>query len=523
MLRRTLLGVVILGRFALCNPQISSDKTEASNKSAEVLRQIDIDRIKSSLVFLASDSLQGRETAGPGEKKAAEFIASQFKSFGLKPLGDSGTYFQHFTVSTYGIGDSTFVEGDGKYFRFGKDVLLSPFGAGDTTITAPVVFAGYGFESDSSSDYDGIDARGKIVMLLDGNPKSADTADPMVRTGLYKRSNAMRHGAVAIIIIVRGGDAGFSKLQERMGSLFGAKSMTLESEAKGSRRATSLQMLYMKESAADDFLKRTGVTTEQIAAGIDSAKIPAMKLLDKATVNVRLEFEKRQSENIVGVLEGSDPDLKNEYVVYSAHYDHLGMTNSGMVYHGADDNASGTSTVIGIANAYSKSNAKPKRSIMFLTVSGEEKGLLGSDYFTNHPVVPIKDIVADLNTDMDGRIDTGYVKSPTDYIYVIGSKRLSSELDSLLVAADSESVRIKLDYSFDSDNDPNKYYYRSDHYNFARRNIPVIFFFDGNNPDYHKPTDTSDKIDFRLMKQRASLILMTGWKVANIENRLRPN
>jgi Zn-dependent M28 family amino/carboxypeptidase len=242
-----------------------------------------------------------------------------------------------------------------------------------------------------------------------------------------------------------------------------------------------------------------------------------------ATVRVDLVSEIRQSENVVGMLEGSDDSSKNQYVVYSAHYDHLGKTPAGIIYHGADDNASGTSTVLGIAETYSNIKIRPKRSIIFLTVSGEEKGLLGSSYFTLHPTVPIKDIVTDLNTDMDGRIDTSYINRDSNYVFVIGSKRLSTELDSLLVSADSESVKIKLDYSFDSDNDPNQFYYRSDHYNFAKKDIPVIFFFDGNHPDYHKPTDTSDKIDFPILEERAKLIFMTGWKVANLDWRLRLN
>ncbi len=238
-------------------------------------------------------------------------------------------------------------------------------------------------------------------------------------------------------------------------------------------------------------------------------------------MKIYLVSEIRQSENVVGMLDGTS--IRNEYVVYSAHYDHLGITPDGVIYHGADDNASGTSTVLGIAEAYSKSKIKPKRSIIFLTVSGEEKGLLGSEYFTSHPTVPIKDIVTDLNTDMDGRVDTAYLSRNDNYVFVIGSNRLSNELDSLLIAADSQSVKIKLDYAFDSDNDPNQFYYRSDHYNFARKNIPIVFFFDGNHPDYHKPTDTSDKINFPLLEERAKLIFMTGWKVANLGWRLRLN
>lgn len=532
--RRYLLALAALGTFAFSDPHGIGNKTNAEYETAGVkaARLINLRDIKSALIFLASDSLQGRETTEPGQKMAAKFIAERFKSFGLKPLGDNGTYLQHFAVNVHYISDSSFVAVNGKYFWNSKDLIVMPFGAADTEVTAPLVFAGYGFESDSYSDYKGLDVKNKIVILLDGNPPFADTTDAMVRTGLYKRTNAARHGAAAVLVIIRGGDKKFSEFQQKLGSLLGRKSMALVSDDKETMQAAPMQMLSVSENTANKILKDRSVTVEQLAEEIASSNIHASMELNKATVDVKINSEKRTMENVVGMLEGADPDLKNEFVVYSAHYDHLGKTPDGIIYHGADDDASGTSTVLGIAEAYAKSEIKPKRSIIFLTVTGEEKGLLGSNYFTSHPAVPLKDIVADLNTDMDGRIDTVHVptfvgipqggtKKDSNYIYVIGSKKLSTELDSLLAAADSQSVKMNLDYSYDTDNDPNRFYYRSDHYNFAKKNIPIIFFFNGTHADYHKPTDTSDKIDFPLLEKRAALVFLTGWKVANLNWRLR--
>ena len=494
---------------------------EQKKEGVQALAQFNIVHVREALAYLASDSLEGRETSEPGQKEAAAFIAKKFKDLGLKPLGDSGTFLQHFFVNVNYISDSSFVETDGSYYWGNKDIVVMPFGAGDTAITAPVVFAGYGFESDNYSDYDGMDVKGKIVILLDGNPPFADSSSIMIKTGLYKRGNAVKHGAAAVLLAVKGGKTGFAKIYQHFESLFGNKPMRLNTGIKSSQTPTKLQTIYIDEDLANQFLRRQGTDLEIVSRKLDSLQKPESMMLGSASVYIKLESETRLTENVIGMIEGTS--LKNEYVVYSAHYDHLGKSPEGDVYHGADDNASGTCTVLGIAEMYAKSNLRPKRSVIFLTVTGEEKGLLGSDYFTAHPTVPIANIVADLNTDMDGRIDTSYLRKDSNYVFVIGSKRLSKELDSLLVSADSESVRIKLDYSFDSDNDPNQFYYRSDQYNFARRNIPVVFFFDGNIPEYHKPTDTIDKIDFPILEERAKLIFLTGWKAANLDWRLLLN
>lgn len=522
---RSLLLLAFLSSFVFAGsgkggPRSSdSSNVDYGTAGPEALQFFNVADVRYALTYLASDSLQGRETTEPGQKRAADFIVRRFKELGLKPLGDGGTYLQHFLVDVHYISDSSFIEADGKYFQNNKDFYVMPFGAGSTMITAPAVFAGYGFENDTYSNYKGIDASGKVVILLNGNPPFADTSDIMVNSQLYKRTNAAKHGAVAVLIVAKGDE--FAKTRQRFASMFGNKTMTLDNGIKETRTAAQIQMVYIKAEVANSLLEAHGTSVEELSKRIDSSKLSASMELGSVTVRIDLVSEIRQSENVVGMLEGTS--IGNEYVVYSAHYDHLGMTPDGVIYHGADDNASGTSTVLGIAEAYSKSKIKPKRSIIFLTVSGEEKGLLGSEYFTSHPTVPIKDIVTDLNTDMDGRVDTSYLNRDNNYVFVIGSKRLSNELDSLMIAADSQSVEIKLDYAFDSANDPNQFYYRSDHYNFAKKNIPVVFFFDGNHPDYHKPTDTSDKINFPLLEERAKLIFMTGWKVANLDWRLRLN
>lgn len=227
----------------------------------------------------------------------------------------------------------------------------------------------------------------------------------------------------------------------------------------------------------------------------------------------------KDSENVVAFIEGSE--FPEEIVVLSAHYDHVGMKN-GEIYNGADDDGSGTVSLLEIAQAFqqAKNNGQgPKRSILFLHVTGEEIGLYGSRYYTENPIFPLENTVCNLNTDMIGRIDPNKKENP-NYIYLIGSDKLSQELHDISEQVNSTYTQLELDYTFNDENDPNRFYYRSDHYNFAKNNIPVIFYFNGVHEDYHQPTDTPDKIEYELMAKRAQLIFQTAWEVANQDTRL---
>lgn len=225
------------------------------------------------------------------------------------------------------------------------------------------------------------------------------------------------------------------------------------------------------------------------------------------------------SENVMAYIRGNEKP--NELVIISAHYDHLGNKGD-EIYYGADDNASGTSAVLAIAKAFQKAEKKgngSKRSILFLHFTGEEEGLYGSKYYTAHPIFPLSNTVSNLNIDMVGRIDEKHVNNP-EYIYLIGSDKLSSELHEISEEANNKYTGLELDYTFNDENDPNRYYYRSDHYNFAKNNIPVIFYFNGVHEDYHQPTDTPDKIDFEILTKRTQLIFYTAWEIANRNQRL---
>jgi len=226
------------------------------------------------------------------------------------------------------------------------------------------------------------------------------------------------------------------------------------------------------------------------------------------------------SENVVAFIKGST--YPNQYVIISAHYDHLGKRN-GRLYPGADDDGSGTSAVLEIAEAFklaSKSSHRPKRSVVFLNLTGEEEGLFGSKYYTENPIFPLENTVANLNIDMIGRIDEQHIKNP-NFVYLIGSDKLSTELHNISEKANATFTHLNLDYKYNDEKDPNRFYYRSDHYNFARHNIPIIFYFNGVHDDYHQPSDTPDKINYDLLKKRAQLVFYTAWELANRSKRIK--
>jgi Zn-dependent M28 family amino/carboxypeptidase len=229
------------------------------------------------------------------------------------------------------------------------------------------------------------------------------------------------------------------------------------------------------------------------------------------------------SENVIAFIEGCEKP--EEVLIISAHLDHIGVTSKGEINYGADDDGSGTVSIIEIAEAFQlakKEGHCPRRSIVFLHVTAEEIGLFGSKYYTEHPVFPLENTIANLNIDMIGRVDNTHKETP-NYLYLIGSDRLSQDLHNVSDSINKATVNINLDYSFNKKNDPNRFYYRSDHYNFAKHNIPVIFYFNGVHDDYHKPSDTPDKINYDLLERRARLIFYTAWELVNRETRVQLN
>ncbi len=256
-------------------------------------------------------------------------------------------------------------------------------------------------------------------------------------------------------------------------------------------------------------------------AGIKAAKGTTNYL---QAMELKIKENLVQTENVVAFIEGSE--FPNEYLVISSHLDHIGINSKGEINNGADDDGTGTVALLEIAEAFKQAkdqNQGPKRSIIFLHVTGEEKGLLGSKYYSENPLYPLADTMVNLNVDMIGRVNPKRETNDPNYIYLIGADKLSQELHDISEATNKKYTQLSLDYTYNDEKDPNRFYYRSDHYNFAKKNIPVIFYFSGTHEDYHKPGDTPDKILYPTLEKRTRLIFYTAWELANRNERIKLN
>jgi hypothetical protein len=481
---------------------------------------INANDIRSYLTYLASDSLQGRETSYQGEKLAADFIAEHFKTFGLRPMGDNGTFLQHYDVDLVRVSDSTSIVirngGEREKFYWTSDFIS--LGARDTVVSGPV--ACVGFMDSKSPPGQKSSLAGRVILVFSGSRQGAAPTPP--GGSLRRTFGAGRRDSGTVATLFVASDTGGASYPRIVSLMFSAGiahgRMVLKGESPRPGRPGP-PTFFVSPSLTDAILRSGGSSLAEARrlASADSLFSPMMLDQVNVTLEVKTLREERQAENVVGLLEGSDPVMKNDVVVFSAHFDHLGTGAGGAIYHGADDNGSGTSMVIDLARAFEKNPVRPKCSLLFLSVSGEEEGLLGSSYYTSHPVVPLEKTVADFNTDMIGRMDSAHQASGAGpYTYLIGSDKISTELDSILRVANRESNNIEFDYDYNNDREPHQYYRRSDHYNFARHGVPIAFFFTGEHADYHKPTDTIDKILFDRIVKIGQVVYYAGWKTANL-------
>ncbi|WP_231582655.1 M28 family peptidase [Pedobacter sp. BMA] len=479
------------------------------------------------LSVLASDEYEGRETGTKGAWMAADYIRNYFKSIGLKgPV--NGDYFQKIDLVNVTLKESH-VTVNGQPKEYQKDYVLTPSLISDkgfTFSTDEIVFVGYAIKKDNYNDFAGTDIKGKVVMMFgSGDPtlKAGARIDRATyRAMLDERAKYFAANQVKAIIII---DPAVDRITENTkqaqnkGRVLVKSNSALEAQNAAPRIAISTAL-------ANDLFKSANTTVADVQKKITDNQAPASQIL---TVPFSASAAKAETavrcENVLGYLEGSDPVLKKEVLVLTGHYDHIGLVNdpnaTDKVNNGADDDGSGTTGVLLMAKAFvdaKKAGKGPKRSILFMTVVGEEKGLWGSDWYSEHPVFPVANTIADLNTDMIGRIGEEYLGKPdsANYIYSVGSKMLSSELHDLNERVNATYTKMKLDYKYDDPKDPEQIYYRSDHYNFAKLGIPIIFFYDGMlQQDYHKPGDEVSKINFPLLAKRAQLTYYTAWELAN--------
>ncbi|MGI4869758.1 MAG: M28 family peptidase [Janthinobacterium lividum] len=497
----------------------------ADPATAYAERYITQENLRRDLSVLASDEYEGRETGTKGQKMAAAYISQQFALDSLTaPVpGTANPYLQTFGLERSAWQPGGTLAAGGTTYQWLTDfyaVGRSPFQAG--AVVQPV-FVGYGIEQGTYSDYAGHDVKGRDVLMLLGEPRTADGKPALSADGTptkwgvdyrAKAALAAQKGARSVFFVSLEPVANFQKMATRLGPRLMQPTIAFADQPAGRApaffvsSALGLKLLGAKEAALKAY---------QTAA----AKAPATGKFKpvKFTVNAAQERTTVSTENVLGFLPGTDK--KDEILVVSAHYDHLGIIN-GQVYNGADDDGSGTVGMLALARAFTRAahaGHGPRRSLLFLANTGEEKGLLGSEYYTSHPVYPLAATVADLNIDMIGRTDVGHEGKP-DYVYVIGSDKLSSQLHAVLLAANEQHGNLNLDFRFNDPEDPNRFYYRSDHYNFAVHKIPVAFFFNGVHADYHEASDEVSKIEFDKLEARARLVFFTAWELANRDERV---
>lgn len=480
---------ILLAGLALAMVLSASAQDKKAMKYAKTITTADLTQY---LSVLASDSLEGRETGEKGQKLAAAYIAGKFKSFGLEapvPTANGNSYFQEFPLKKLSHRTTYLKKGD-EIKKNNEDFLYYSRAETSGEEYIDVVFSG----KKSIDDLTKMDLKGKYVAIVNEELGNWRTALAKLKT-----MNA------AGIILIEEDEARFKSIIARLGGSFNSPKLTLEVDNNVSRIMIGNPSLASWMFGTDyEQLKSAG--TGRVA---------------KVIFNSDYLVEDIMVENVLGFIRGSEKP--EEVLIVTAHYDHIGISPNGEINNGADDDGSGTTAVLEIAQAFAmaaRDGVLPKRSILFMTVSGEEKGLLGSEYYSNHPVFPIANSVTDLNADMVGRVDPEH-EGKGDYIYLIGSDKLSKELHEISEKVNQTYTKIALDYTYNAENDPNRYYYRSDHYNFASKGIPVIFYFNGSHADYHKPTDTIEKINFKMMQKRAQLIFYTAWELANRENRVK--
>lgn len=489
-------------------------------------------QLRDYLSFIASDEMEGRDTPSRGLDTAAKFIAMNMSRWGLRPAGDNGTYFQTIALRRDLIdATQTRVQLNGLSLELGVDYIPTSR-AGD--VSGSLVFAGNGWlvKSKNLDAYQGIDAKGKIAVVfssLSGLPRGVSRADLKGKAGedwIEPGEYARRQGAVGLIVVPDFQFLGNWELNRQRMTERGAVLVEKFQSQATARLPTIVASPRLATVLFQGESQNANTLFERAYGGGELPAPFALGESKRMNITVAPKGEPLSTQNVVAVFEGSDPVLKHEYVALGAHYDHVGTGTRGSadsVFNGADDDGSGTTTLLAVAEALSKAQIKPKRSILFVWHAGEEKGLWGSRYFSEYPTVPLEKIVTQINLDMVGRSkkegDTNTRNlnlSGPDQIYVIGSRMMSTELGELAEALNKSYLNLTYDYRYDDPSDPNRFFYRSDHYNYAKKGIPIIFFFDGEHEDYHRVTDSADKIDYQKMEKVARTVHMTMFEIANL-------
>lgn len=468
------------------------NKIDYAQKYAQTITDAEL---KTHLTVLASDEYEGRETGKSGQKKAAEYLINSFKKSGCSFAPGMNQFEQQFNVIENVPGGSlNFL---GKELSFKTDFIYTNAKAKNTISNLPV------YTTNAAQ----LHASENIVIVE--KLVSTDVRGAFLK---IKEKGLVTSNVKAIVLVAES----FSDVYMYYEHFFTSRSMRLASD----KTEKELPIIIVNSESVKDKLPKK----LKYLFGKGKPKTYT-KELGKLSAELNKDEQLLQSSNVLAFIPGSDPILSKEVVVITAHYDHIGIDN-GVVYNGADDDGTGTVALLELAQAFMtayKEGNGPRRSILIMPVSGEEKGLLGSRYYTENPIIPLANIISDLNIDMIGRDDIPHENTKEEYIYIIGSNMISDDLHNANELANNSYTNLKLDYTFNSKNDPNQFYYRSDHYNFAKNGIPSVFYFSGVHDDYHQPTDDVEKIDFEKVETVAKLVFHTAWILANKTERPAPN
>ena len=517
---------------------------QAQKKGLESINTADLKR---HMLFLSSDELEGRDTGEPGMQIAARYLAVQAEALKLQALDKDEDYLQPYIIEekAYDRENSgiSITAADSSVKQSSLPFYMFPSPAGDhTIIEGEVIFAGYGINSEEHgyNDFENIDIQDKVILIMNRAPMNEEGTEAQFENAKwtdmqnfqYKMQYIMSQQPKAVMLVMDP-KSGMQSIEDINPAIakFLSKSRGLKKEDESAGLLGNMPgMVMVHRQVADQILASAGKNLKDLQVEIDKNLAPQSFLLEGAKVKIELTMETNDLEvyNVFGLIEGSDPHLKDEVVIYVAHYDHIGTDGAGGVFNGADDNASGTVALIEIAEAFKKEKKTPKRSIGILWVSAEEIGLYGSEYFANHPLVPRKNIAAVINLDMVARTKTaedersdrsGLTIQGGDSVKVIGGLQ-----SKILMKINEESLAesgLVGNYQYNNLTDPNRYFYRSDHISFARKNIPVLFYSTGTHRDYHMVGDEEEYLDYDKFLKMARFCYKAGLNVAQYSRSIK--
>ena len=548
-MKKNLLALFLVFTFLLPSAALAQTAVKITPAERKMADEITANQLKDYLYYVASDEMEGRDTPSRGLDLTAKFMATMLSRWGFKPAGDNGTFFQKMALRRDTVdAANAFVEIGGKKFAYGED-FMRVFGNDKGDVSAPIVYAGNGWmiKSKNVNSYQNLDVKGKYIAVygegipsnqyivpLPAGVSAADLKGERGKDWADAVTYARQNGAVGVIVLP-------SKfLQENWDGLrqqFGRTRYYVEklvAPPVAPTTTASMPSIFVASREVTESLF-SGETANPLS-GTAGASFD-LNSSKKINFNIAPKSETVMTQNVVALWEGSDPILKNEMVAIGAHYDHDGVRpnepGADKIWNGADDDGSGTVAVLAIAEALAKAPKRPKRSVLLVWHAGEEKGLWGSEYFNKFPTVDIKNVVAQLNIDMIGRSQNPNNIIPCDRpgkrcneelsganeIYVIGSEMMSSTLGAVTKQTNDAYLKMNYDYRYDDPKDKNRFFFRSDHYNYAVNGIPIVFWFDGVHEDYHQASDSPDKIDYAKMEKVTRTIFLTLWEITNLKER----